>query len=123
MGQISSAALAKGGKSAGVDFSIKLESCSTATLKTVKAKFSGRKDADINENAILLIGTAKNAGLVMYTDANKPVVLGTETAPQNLQDGNNTLSYKAYLLGAADEANAPIPGAFTATTTFELTYQ
>ena len=53
--------------------------------------------------------------------AGKPITLGAATAPQDLQEGNNTLLFSAYLQG--DGASAVIvPGEFTAIADFTLDY-
>lgn len=48
--------------------------------------------------------------------------LGVPTKEQVLQDGNNTLSFAAYLQGDGDSTNVVTEGEFQAVTDFTLAY-
>ncbi|MGQ5757054.1 fimbrial protein [Serratia sp. IR-2025] len=121
MGQISNVALKNGGKSAPRQFDIKLEQCDTSTLKTVTTTFDG-KAAAANPDLLGIIGTASGASIAITDMASNPIKLGTATAPQTLNDSNNTLRFAAYLQGDGASATV-VPGDFTAVADFKLAYQ
>ncbi len=121
MGQISNVALKNGGKSAPRQFDIKLEQCDTSTLKTVTTTFDGKASA-ANLDLLGIIGTASGASIAITDMASNPIKLGTATAPQTLNDGNNTLRFAAYLQGDGASATV-VPGDFTAVADFKLAYQ
>ncbi|HDX4396459.1 fimbrial protein [Enterobacter cancerogenus] len=119
MGQISNVELENGGSSTPKPFDIQLENCSTATLKSVTATFTGAAGANGN---LGITGDAKGASIVLTDGAGTKIELGKATAAQTLQDGNNTLAFSAYLQGDGASA-AIVPGEFTGITDFTLAYQ
>jgi len=125
LGQVSAKALANGGTSLPRPFQINLENCSLGTASTVTTTFSGAEGA----NGLLgMTGTAQGASIVI-TDGNGNIVtLGAASKGQKLQDGQNTLSFAAYLKGdnakdAEGEAIAVVPGEFQSIADFTLAYQ
>ncbi|MFP3517550.1 fimbrial protein [Pseudomonas sp. SIMBA_077] len=121
LGQVAKSALADGGVANPEDFYIKLVGCDTSTLKTVTTTFTGAESTAV-PGALGIVGTAAGAGIMMRDGKGDLIVLGTATKPQILQDGDNTLSFGAYLQGST-VVDAVIPGAFTAVTNFSLAYQ
>ncbi|QDI20301.1 type 1 fimbrial protein [Serratia marcescens] len=121
MGQISNVALKDGGKSVPRQFDIKLEQCDTTTLKTVTTTFNG-KSSPTSADRLGIIGTASGASIAITDLASNLIKLGTATAPQTLNDGNNTLRFAAYLQGDG-ASTAVVPGDFTAVADFTLAYQ
>ncbi|HHQ4087980.1 type 1 fimbrial protein [Citrobacter murliniae] len=124
LGEISNAALAANsntGNSTPVNFTIDLQNCD-ASAGHVSTTFSGAVDAnDTTKTHLGITGTGSGAGIVLTDGAGKPITLGAATAPQDLQEGNNTLLFSAYLQG--DGASAVIvPGEFTAIADFTLDY-
>lgn len=118
LGQVSNAALENGGTSAPRNFQIELENCALSTAKTVTTTFTGAAGA---AGRLGITGTASGASIALTDGAGKPVVLGTATAAQTLQNGSNTLNFSAYLQG--DGATATIvPGDFQSVTDFTLAY-
>ncbi len=125
LGAISNKKLENGGRTEGQVFSIDLEGCDVSSLadKTVTATFTGTSDPLI-PGSLALAGSASGAGIFME-HGGKTIELGTPTAPQLLQDGNNTLVFNAYVKGAP-ATTPPTPvvsGAFTAIANFTLAYQ
>ncbi|OKP31388.1 MULTISPECIES: fimbrial protein [Serratia] len=119
LGQISAAQLADGGTSIPKNFSIKLQSCTLAAMKTITATFTGAAGAD---GRLGVTGTAQGASIALTDGANTVIKLGQASKPQSLQEGNNTLVFSAYLKG--DGAAATIkPGDFTSIADFTLAYQ
>lgn len=96
--------------------------CNVTSLtdKTVTTTFTGAESADV-PGALGIVGTAKGAGVMMVDGSGTAVVLGTATKPQLLQDGNNQLSFGAFLKGQA--TGDITPGEFSAVTNFSLAYQ
>ena len=122
LGQVAKSALTGGGTATPQDFYIKLVGCNVTSLtdKTVTTTFTGAESADV-PGALGIVGTAKGAGVMMVDGRGTAVVLGTATKPQLLQDGNNQLSFGAFLKGQA--TGDITPGEFSAVTNFSLAYQ
>ncbi|WP_017349692.1 fimbrial protein [Pantoea sp. A4] len=124
LGQISNAELATDkntGTSTPQPFYIKLENCTTATLKSVQSTFTGPKslwDAD----SLGINGSAEGASIILKDGSGAKIKLGEKTTAQALQDGNNTLSYSAYLQGGGSLAVIK-PGNFQTVSNFTLSYQ
>ena len=113
LGQISKEALLSGGKSTPRNFSIGLENCSfgsPATKNKVQVTFTGMESA------------AKGASVAITQADGQIIKLGVPTKEQVLQDGNNTLSFAAYLQGDGDSTNVVTEGEFQAVTDFTLAY-
>ncbi|MEX0423739.1 type 1 fimbrial protein [Providencia rettgeri] len=122
MGAISSVALNGGGKGIESSFKIELKQCDITTLKSVQTTFTGTPSTSVTDG-LAIVGTAKNAGIVI-TDANGDTIkLGEKSPSQMLFTGDNTLNFKAYLQGDSDQAKPVVPGEFTAVATFALSYQ
>lgn len=119
LGQVSNAALADGGKSMPKFFDIKLESCTLATAKNVTTTFTGSADT---AGLLSITGTAKGASVAITDKGGELIKLGTASKGQELQNGNNTLQFAAYLQGASGK-DAVVPGDFKAVTDFTLAYQ
>ncbi|MEN5283223.1 fimbrial protein [Serratia marcescens] len=127
LGQISNVALKGGGKSTPRNFFIKLENCDLTTTgadknNTVKLTFTGAASSAV-PGLLGITGTAKGAGIAITDGSGNNIKLGTATDAQTLQDGNNTLSFAAYLQGAAASTTAIVPGEFQSVADFTLAYQ
>ncbi len=124
-GQISKAHLEGNGISVKKNLDIKLVNCSLANttrgdsaFKTVKVAFSG---STVNTNEL---GTSGNTGTaIVVSEASGKLVNfdGTAVAAHNLQDGDNTLRYSAWVKKATNGTLKE--GDFTAVANFNLTYQ
>jgi type 1 fimbria pilin len=123
LGQISNAALKDSGQSTPKNFEIKLEDCSFGTpaaKNKVQVTFTGMES--VAGNGLLgITGNAKGASIAITQGDGAVIELGKPTKEHVLQDGNNTLSYTAYMQG--DGASAVITeGDFQAVTDFTLAY-
>lgn len=119
LGDIANTALENGGTSTPKPFEIMLKNCSLTTKKSVTATFTGAEGANGN---LGITGDAKGASIVLTDGAGEQVKLGKATGAQTLQNGDNTLSFSAYLQGDGASA-AIIPGEFQSITDFTLAYQ
>lgn len=122
LGQIASSALAKGGTSTPRNFTIELENCDVSTLtdKTVTSTWTGASANGIN-GALGVTGTAKNIGIMLTSGDGAPIVLGTPSSVQKLQNGNNTLLFAAFVKGSDTQAAAA--GNFSGVANYTLAYQ
>lgn len=123
LGQISNVALQNSGKSTPRNFDIKLENCSfgePAAKNKVAVTFTGMESAAGN-GLLGITGTAKGASVAITQADGEVIKLGQATKQQTLQDGNNTLSFAAYMQG--DGASATITeGEFQSVADFTLAY-
>lgn len=118
LGQVSSSAVANGGTSTPVPFYIHLENCSVETATTVTTTFSGM-DSSVEGAVLGVTGNATDVGIVMTDGDSNSITLGEATVGQNVVNGDNTLSYSAYIIGG----EAPTEGDFTAVTNWTLAYE
>ncbi len=117
LGEISNVALADGGKSQVKNFDILLKDCSLATAKTVTTTFTGQEGKD---GKLGITGSASGAGIVLTDGAGNKIELAKPTKAQTLQNGDNTLSFAAYVQG---DGASVTPGEFTSVADFTLAYQ
>lgn len=120
LGEISNKSLESKGSSTPVSFSISLDDCDVSTLKTVTATWSGVADA-ADPSLFGISGDAKGAGVVLVDSSNKEIKPGDTSAATKLVNGGNEIQMSAFLRG--DGASSVEKGAFTATTTYALSYQ
>ena len=123
LGQISKVALENGGKSTPRNFSIDLENCSFGTpaaTNKVQITFTGMESA-ANNGLLGITGTASGASVAITDGSGAVIELGQPSKEQALQDGNNSLSFAAYVQG--DGASATITeGDFQSVADFTLAY-
>ena len=123
LGQISKEALLSG-KIYSRNFSIGTENCSfssPATKNKVQVTFNGMESAA--KNGLLGLPELLKGASVAITQADGQIIkLGYQLKEQVLQDGNNTLSFAAYLQGDGDSTNVVTEGEFQAVTDFTLAY-
>lgn len=127
LGQVSNVALINGGHSTPKNFYIKLENCELTSAdpgknNTVTVTFNGTSSVD-GTDLLGITGTAKGAGIALTDGAGKLIKLGIPTSAQSLGQGNNTLSFAAYLQGSNAENAAIVPGEFQSVADFTLAYQ
>ncbi|EML7933743.1 MULTISPECIES: fimbrial protein [Providencia] len=121
LGQIADSTLAGSGKSTPSTFNVLLQNCKTDTLKSVQLTFSGAAAAfDTSNKTLGIVGTASGAGVQITNGAGEVITLGKASPLQLIQDGNNTLSFSAYLIGDGDKAAV---GEFSSVTDFTLNYE
>lgn len=124
LGQVSNSALAKKGKTSPKFFSIRLDNCALtaeegATAKSkVSVKFTGT--SGMTDGMLGLVGTAQGASLALTDKSGNLIPLNSASAAQTIQDGENTLSFGAYLQGDGD---AVVPGDFKSVANFMMDYK
>ncbi|EPL9571632.1 fimbrial protein [Providencia rettgeri] len=125
LGQISNMALVNGGKSSPRNFDIALENCDvTALTKGVQLTFSGAVASFDKANKTLgIVGTGSGAGVQITNGSGNVITLGTPTPFQNIQDGNNTLRFSAYLMGNGGDIKTITAGEFSSVADFTLSYE
>jgi len=127
LGAISNVALKGGGKSTPRNFQIKLENCELTTEapgknNTVSLTFSGSA-SEADSKLLGITGTAKGAGIAITDGAGSNIELGKPSKARELQNGANTLSFAAYLQGAAASTAVIVPGEFQSVADFTLAYE
>lgn len=129
LGQISKVALLNGGQSTPRNFSIDLENCTfdadAVTGALVKNKvaltFTGM-ESQANNGLLGITGNAKGAAVAITDGSGAVIKLGKATKTQELQNGNNTLSFAAYLQGDTASNATITEGDFQAVADFTLAY-
>ncbi|QJW53193.1 Fimbria A protein [Serratia plymuthica] len=127
LGQISNVALKGGGQSTPKNFQIKLENCELTTDEKAKNNavtitFTGAAAAG-DKTLLGITGTAKGAGIAITDGSGKLIELGAASNAQALGNGNNTLSFSAYLQGSKASGAVVTPGEFQSVADFTLAYQ
>lgn len=117
LGEISNVALADGGSSSPKSFQILLKNCTFDTAKSVTTTFTGAAGKD---GKLGITGDASGAGIVLTDGTGAEIELGKATPKQALQNGDNTLSFSAYVKG---DGASVVPGEFQGITDFTLAYQ
>lgn len=123
LGQISKVALKDGGQSTPRNFSIDLENCEVGEKDKNKVSVTFTGMESVAGNGLLgITGTAKGASVAITDGSGKVIELGQATKAQQLQNGNNSLNFAAYMQG--DGASAAVTeGEFQAVADFTLAYQ
>ena len=125
MSRISTQYLYANSRTVGMPFDIYLECCDTSIADSVTTTFSGRPNAALpGLLALDSSSAAKGIALGIETPANVPLPLNTPSEEQALSEGNNTLAFKAYVIGEPQAlADKKIrSGSFKAVSTFTLDY-
>lgn len=122
LGQVASAQLKDGGASRPVPFSIELVDCDTSINSIADVTFTGGQNP-ARPGSLAIQGTAAGAGVVITGLDGAPVTLdGSAGAGKiNLQDGDNSLMFSAFLQG--NPTGTPTPGEFTALANFTMQYE
>ncbi|AYV13681.1 fimbrial protein [Shewanella algae] len=124
MGMVSSAVLLEDGTQV-VPFNIELLGCTAEAATSVSVKFTGTS-AEGDDKSLAIQGAASGAAIELTdTATGDAIVLGIDTAASTLYAGDNTLQFGAQLIktSAVNDADDIVPGEFTATANFELSYQ
>lgn len=121
MGQISNKALDNGGKSRARPFNIILEDCVLTDLsdKTVGITFTGPESTTL-PGYLAMVGDASGAAIGITNSDGKNIALGTSSSIK-VQNGDNILSFAAYLQG--NSSIAVVPGTFNSVANFTLSYK
>lgn len=120
LGEVSNTALNNGETSSPKTFHIKLEQCDASQIKEgVQVAFTGAPDAN-NADILGISGNASGAGIVITNGSGTPIKMGELSPAQKLGNGQNTLTFAAYL--KKDGASSVVPGDFNSSADFTLTY-
>lgn len=123
LGQISKKQLENNGTSTPKNFEIKLENCDLAEgEKSVSVTFSGTP-ATGDKDLLGITGDASGAAIAITNGAGKLLKLGEKSDAQQLQNGDNTLAFSAYLKADAASGATIVPGTFNSVANFTLAYQ
>lgn len=118
MGTIMVKSIENGGRSSNVGFTIPLESCDAAATKA-SISFDGVRAEQGNDSLLMMNGSAKGAGVGIVTAKGSDLELGTVTELQDLNVGDNTLNFTAYVQGLGASVTA---GNFSSTANFTMFY-
>ncbi|TPW68586.1 type 1 fimbrial protein, partial [Providencia stuartii] len=106
--------------------SITFEMPSTLWIRDqgVQLTFSGAAASFDNTNKTLgIVGTGAGAGVQITNGSGNVVTLGTATPFQQIQNGNNTLNFAAYLKGNGGDIDTITAGDFSSVADFTLSYE
>ncbi|MGJ3356018.1 fimbrial protein [Providencia sp. Je.9.19] len=125
LGQISNMALVDGGKSTPRPFEIILENCDITNLTNgVELTFGGTTASFDNTNQTLgIVGVGAGAGVQITNGSGNVVTFGTAAPFQQVQNGNNTLIFAAYLKGNGGDISTITAGDFSSVADFTLSYE
>lgn len=107
-------------------FTILLQDCDTSLGNTVSFIFKGVEDID-QPGLLALDSTsgAKGVAIAINNANGTPVALNENSAESTLEDGDNQVTFQAYVKASPTAlANSTITlGEFNATATFEMAYE
>jgi type 1 fimbria pilin len=124
LGSIAKGALEGGNRSTPVDFSIQLHDCSFDTKNEVNVAFNGYegdKTAGL-DNSFAVTGQAQGVGVTITDMGSNVIAPNTSAKAIVLNDGDNELQFQAYVQGAST-SGAVVPGTFTSTANFVMSYE
>lgn len=108
--------------SADQGFSIKLEECDASVKKTANVIFTGSQDS--TDNTLLAIsnvaGAATGVGIEIMNNDGTAIPMGEAGADNTLQNGENTLNFKAHYKSTAASVT---PGVANSQADFQVTYK
>ncbi|CAI0967748.1 fimbrial protein [Serratia quinivorans] len=117
-GILSQASLNGGGKSYPVSNTITLSNCSNATQDTATFAFAGTVG---HTTSVFDATGVDNLGIEL--SLNNRAIAPNGTIDQQLHNGDNTLTFEAIAVGAADGTTDPVGlGVFNSVATFAITY-
>ncbi|MBC5850906.1 MULTISPECIES: fimbrial protein [Vibrio] len=123
MGQISNVLLEKNGETPLRPIEVHLESCSLETAKAATMTFTGNGDA-VMTKSLAIQGSGKGAAIALVNmHDSSSIELGTKTKGISLIEGENILNFGAKLVGTVKEGEKAVPGEFTATANFMISYE
>lgn len=131
LGQIAASQLENNGTSTPRNFQIELESCSltsakdedgetTTTNPSVTVTMGGNQAIEGDNSLFGMTGSSNGAGVVITDGASNQIEVGGTTAARELIEGNNTLSFSAYLQGTGEDIKT---GEFQSIVDFTLAYE
>lgn len=126
MSKVSTQYLYANNRTIGIPFMLHLESCDTSIADSVTTTFSGLPNPALpGLLALDSSSVARGIAIGIETPANVPLPLNTASDEQVLTDGNNNISFKAYVRGEPQAISDKTirSGSFKAVSTFTLDYQ
>ncbi|MNV66207.1 Fimbria A protein precursor [compost metagenome] len=126
MDKVTSSVLKNGGKSTPKAFQIRLTECDlTDAKKTVTATFKGQTSIPQPDLLAFTTGVASGASLAIADARGNLIKANTASLATKLISSDNVLQFQAYLQGDMDGQTGAtiVPGEFTTSATFALTYQ
>ncbi|MBC3218444.1 fimbrial protein [Serratia fonticola] len=121
LGDVATVQLKKGGKSTPQDILIKLVGCDLETAKSVTTTFSGT-ESDATPGLLAMKGSARGASIAINDIDGKLLPLTKASKQQEIENGQATLRFSAYLQGDGETA-VITPGEFSSVVDFKLAYQ
>lgn len=118
---VSAVKLKDGGKSNPTSFKITLTDCDVITAKSVTTTFNGIQST-AQPGFLALNGSARGASLSIADATGGHLDLGQASTARNVEAGLMNLHFNATLQGDGPAIEV-VPGEFTATADFMLTYQ
>lgn len=123
LGAISITALNAGTSTQITPFTIKLEDCEADTKKKASITFTGDLTNGSADYLALQNTKAKGAGIKLTTASGAPITLNKAVSMGDITQSAQTMTFGAEVVKTATGANAVVPGDFTATAAFTMTYQ
>jgi type 1 fimbria pilin len=137
LGQVAKSQLENNGTSTPQNFQILLKNCSLTettvenpeepgetsrvdTAPSVKVTFGGSPALPDDNTWFGITGTASGAGVVITDASSNKIPVGGTSAARELIEGDNTLSFSAYLQGLGDTIQT---GDFQSIADFTLAYE
>lgn len=131
LGQIAASQLEDKGSSTPRNFQIDLESCSLVDGKdeddkpikvnpSVAVTFGGTQAVAGDDSLFGMTGSSNGAGIAITDGASNQIKVGGTSATRELIEGNNTLSFAAYLQGTGEDIKT---GDFQSIVDFTLAYE
>lgn len=129
MGKIANKTLANGGTSTPVTFNIGLQDCDITAASGDVAPNNSNDEVTVAFTGVTgsvadtfgLYGTSKGANLIIQTANGAALKPGTASPAQLLTNGDNQLTFQAYLQG--DSAKEIVPGDFQSVVNFTMAYE
>ncbi|EOI5727638.1 fimbrial protein [Cronobacter malonaticus] len=119
-------ALYKYQRSASKAFTIHLQNCDPSVFKRVSVTFEGTEDSELtNMLALDTTSTAKGAVIGLELADGTPLAINKAAPFQQLEQGNNNMTFNAYIQAQpmAIATKSLVAGEFTATANFLLAYE
>lgn len=99
-------------------FSLKLKNC-PQTVTQAAVRFGGTPDGSDDVLKLADGSTAKKVGVQLYNNDSSKLPLGVDSASYTINEGNNSLDFKAAYIATA----VPVePGSANADATFSINY-
>lgn len=121
-GDIAKSLVNAGGRSAPQTITIELKSCSKGTLANINTTLNGPAAGAGNLARAFGVSGVQNAGILI--EQNGTAVIPNSTVSQPLQNGDNTITFQASVIGnnATGTGTDVTEGTFSSTVNFSIAY-